>query len=86
MKKMNKQINHNSGNLNKLLNVNKNCLNFIKNEVVLLESLQTQTDFDLHLELKGKRSFQQIQWNFEKNLTWRHQINHVAAKLNRDNV
>ena len=63
--------------------------------VLMLEKLKlfilNQTDSNLHLKLNGKRfcppdSVIYLGIKIYKNLTWRHQINNVAAKLNKANA
>ena len=88
---MNKQVNYDLKNLNKWVNANKVCLNVSKTEVVLFKSQTKQTDSDLHLKLDGKQlyptdSVKYIGIIVHTNLHWHHQINNVAAKLNRVNA
>ena len=88
---MNKQVNDNLKNLNNWLNANIICLNVSKTEVVLFKSLTKQTDSNLHLKLNAKRphstdSIIYLGIIIDKNLAWYHQMNNVAAKLNRASV
>ena len=88
---MNKYVNYDLKNLNNQLNTSKICLNIDKTEVVLLKSLEKQTDSDLHVKLNGKRlyptdSVKYLVIIIGKNLNWHHQISNLASKLNRANV
>ena len=88
IKKMNKQVNYDFKNLNNLLNANKICLNADKTEVVLFKALTKQTDSELHLKLIPKwlyptDSLKYLGTIIDKNLSWHHQINNIAAKLKR---
>ena len=48
---MKKQVNYDQENLNNCLNENKICFNVSKTDVVLFESLQKQTNSDVHFKL-----------------------------------
>ena len=85
IKKMNKQVNYD------LLNATKICCNVDKTEIVLFKVLTKQTDSELHLKLTGKRQIPTDSLKYlgiitDKNLSWHHQINNIAAKLKRANV
>ena len=73
------------------VNANKICLNARKTEVVLLKSSKKETDSDLYLKLNGKQPYSKnlvkhLGIKIDKKLTWCHQINNVATKLNRENA
>ena len=81
---MNKKVNYDLKNLNNWHNVGKP-------KAVLLKSLTKQTDYDLLLKLNGKRlypmnSVKHLGIIIDNSLSWHHQINSVAAKLNRANA
>ena len=77
--------------MNNFLNANKICPNISKTEIVLSKFLTKHADSDLHLKSNGKWLYPTDSvkyWGIiiDKNLTWCHQINNVAAKLNRANA
>ena len=79
---------YNLKNLNNWLKANKICLNVSKVEVVFFISITKQTDSDLHPKLNGKQIYPTESLKYfgiitDKNLTWYHQINNLAGKLNR---
>ena len=72
-------------------NANKICVEVGKTDVVLLKWVTKQTDSDLHIKLNGKWLYSTYSVKYlgsiiDTNLNWHHQINNVAAKLNRASV
>ena len=66
-------------------------LNIGKTELVLFTSSKKQLDCDLKIKLNGKRlyetdSVKYLGIQIDKRLTWKHQINRVALKLNKANA
>ena len=77
--------------MNNWRNANKICFNVRNTEVVLFKSLTIKTDSELQLKLNEKRlyptdSVKYLGIIIDKNLNWHHQINNIAAKLNRVNA
>ena len=69
------------------MRANKVSLNTRKTELVLFTSPKTQPDSELKIKFKFYEtdSVEYLGLQIEKNLTWTHQINHVAIKLKKAN-
>ena len=88
MKSINKQVIY---DLKNLFKGKKISLNVGKTELLLFTSPKKQLDYDLKIRLNSKRFFETVSVKYlgiqiDKRLTWKHQINDVALKLNKTNA
>ena len=90
LKKMAKQMNLDLRFLSQWLNANKISLNASKTEYIIFKNPRKSTDYDFRLSINGKRlhpstSIKYLGILLDSDLSWKSQINNVAAKLKRAN-
>ena len=87
---MAKQMNLDLRFLSQWLNANKISLNASKTEYIIFKNPRKSTDYDFRLFINGKRlhpstSIKYLGILLDSDLSWKSQINNVAAKLKRAN-
>ena len=90
LKQLAKQINLDLRFLSQWLNANKISLNTSKTEYIIFKHARKPSNYDFRLYINGKRlhpssSIKYLGVSLDSDLSWKSQINNVAAKLKRAN-